>query len=834
MKKILPAILTLLTITTPWLLFLANRETPAHMMWEENPREAYDALTFVTAAAAFPEADIPPAGYGKAWLHHFAMAKHPSTRTAWQSIGPNNVGGRTVSIAIDPVDTSVVWLGSASGGLWKSTTGGIGVNAWQQVPTGFPVLGVGAIAINPNDHNEMLIGTGETYSYGTSTSGLDDRTQRGSFGIGILRSKDGGTTWEKVLDWTYQNNRGVWDIVYNPSNPAVLYAATTEGIYRSHDGGDTWSNVLDKLMVMDILIDPVDTNVVFAGVGNEDSGDKGIYRTQDGGNTWELLTNGLPSNTHDGRITISSCAGNHNILMAIIGNRYSTVGVYRSEDGGDSWTLKSTADIMQWQGWYSKGLLIKADDATRVLAGGVYLYKSTNSGGSFSSFGSVHSDIHDIISNPLDANKVYVITDGGLYRSNSFTGNNWTECMDGYVTSQHYIGSVSHQDAALMLSGLQDNGTRQYTGSVYWNWPLGGDGCYNLINPDNDNIQFGCYQYLNIAKSTNGGSFFSDVYSSPSDPYGYNPAAFLAPLAMSASETNVIYAGTSTLLKSTNSGNSNSWNAVQPDPVDNENPVLSIGVSYHDPDTVYFATAPREGNPMHVYRSFNGGSSKEDITGDLPDRYVMRITVDPVDAKTVYAVMGGFSGSAGGHIFKSEDAGSTWVDISMSLPDVPFHCLMIDPDHTSNIYAGCDLSVYVSSNGGTDWFTYADGLPEAAMIWDLVLSPSDNTLLAFTHGNGVYKNDLLEDAVGVDEMPPLVSVGCFPNPASDVLTISFDRTIAGAEMRLINSAGAITQHRKIFSTRQFSWNVAGVPAGIYILQLHSASFDLSRKVAIIH
>jgi hypothetical protein len=165
--------------------------------------------------------------------------------------------------------------------------------------------------------------------------------------------------------------------------------------------------------------------------------------------------------------------------MAIIGNRYSTVGIYKTEDGGDTWTLKSTTDILSYQGWYAKGLLIKADDSSKVLAGGVSLYKSTNSGGSFSAFGSVHSDIHDIISNPLDPNMVYVLTDGGLYRSKSFTGNTWYGCYDGYVTNQNYIGSISAQDPNLGLSGLQDNSTQRYTGSTYWTPEIGGDGCYN-------------------------------------------------------------------------------------------------------------------------------------------------------------------------------------------------------------------------------------------------------------------------------------------------------------------------------------------------------------------
>ena len=809
----------------------ADQSGEKEYMREENRSKAYDALTFLTAMRAFPHADIPADAYAKGWERHKEIAKAATTRTAWESLGPNNIGGRTISIAIDPTDTSVIWLGAASGGLWKSTTGGIGIGAWEYVPTGFPVLGVGAIAINPSDHNEMYIGTGETYAYGYSTNGLVDRTQRGCFGIGILKTTDGGATWSHSLDWLYQDNRGVWDILYHPDNTQVLYAATTEGVYKTTDGGSTWANVLDRKMVMDIMLDPTNPDVVYAGVGNEDSDDKGIYKTTDGGANWVILTNGLPSNNHDGRITLAMYDQNPNILMAIIGNRYSTVGTYRSTDAGNSWTLKTAMDIMQWQGWFCKGLLMKSNDSSKVMAGGVYIYKSNNSGGNFVSSGAVHSDIHDVISNPLDANKIYVISDGGLYRSNNF-GGNYYDCYDGYVSSQHYIGSVSAQDPTVGLSGLQDNSTIKYYGSEYWYGVIGGDGCYNAIDPADDFNQFGCYQYLNIYRSDDQGNNFNLVHSEPSDPNGGNPAAFMAPLAMSQSNPSVLYAGSSTLLKTTNTGTS--WTEVQPDPLDNGNSLLSIGISLNHPDTVYFATAPTDAFPFHIYRSFDGGYTKTDITSGLPNRYLRRITVHPHNANIVYATFSGFHGVPGGHIYKSEDAGSTWQDISTTLPDIPFHCLTIDPDFPSNLYAGCDFTVYVSSDGGVNWFTYDEGFPDALMVFDLVISPADNSILAFTHGNGVYKNELLNDAVDVDEVEESADVSVFPNPASDYLIVDFGSFREGVTATLLDHSGKVVKVRKLFSTQKCSWYLADLPEGTYLLHLKGNSLNQTRKITVVH
>lgn len=813
-----------------------NRET--FSSYKEPEREAYDALTFVSAANAFPNSDIPSDGYAKAWVKHrqiLAAAKPAGTRSGWETIGPNNIGGRTVSIAIDPVDTGIIWLGSASGGLWKSTKGGNGINAWTYISTGYPVLGVGAVSINPTNHDEMFIGTGETYSYGTSTSGLIDRTQRGSFGIGILKSTDGGSSWSMSLDWTYQQNRGVWDVLYNPLNTSILYAATTEGVYKSSDGGSTWINVLDKKMVMDLEIDHVDTNIIYAGVGNEDSADKGIYKTTNGGATWTLLTgNGLPAAyTNDGRITISTYDGDNHTVMALIANRYYTQGIYKSINQGQTWTLQTSYDIVSYQGWYAKGLLMKSNDASKVFAGGVNLFKSNNSGSSFSNInGYVHSDIHGIISNPLDANKIYVITDGGLFRSNNF-GQTFSDCNDGYVTSQQYIGSLSATNPDVGLAGLQDNSTIKYDGTNYWTSVIGGDGCYNAIDPNSDFVQYGLYQYLNVYKSTDQGYNWNNVYYSNSDPLGGNPAAFLAPFVMSFSNPSVLYGGSTTLIKSTNGGSS--FFNQQPDPVDNGNYVLSIGVSKTNPDTMYFATAPSDTYPMHMFRSANGGATKTDISNGLPNRYPMRITVSPENSSVVYAVFGGFGT---GHLYKSINGGAAWTDISTDLPDLPFHCLAVDPLQPNNIYAGCDFTVYASTDGGQTWSTFADDLPEAVMIWDLVVSASDHMLYAFTHGHGTYKRDFLP--TGINDQAILVSttrITVYPNPATNNITVTWNTDLKDPfVISLVDLKGntVIYNTMPVTTLRTLNLDITAVPNGSYLLKVEAPGIRKVQKVVVMN
>jgi len=713
-------------------------------------------MQFINSSRSFPETDIPPAAYTNAYnfyQRHFTdnERNRQAFVSPWYSLGPENIGGRTLALAFHPQDTSVIWLGSASGGLWKSLTGGIGFNAWTYMPTGYPVTAVSSIAIDPADPDVMYIGTGETHSYGTSVNGLIERPTRGCVGIGILKSVDGGLSWSPSLDWQYQQQRGIWDIQINPLNTQVLYAATTEGVYKSNDGGMNWFLSLPELMVMDILLDPIDTSFIYAGVGNVNSPDPGIYRSTNSGTSWNRISAGLPPPTNTGRITLAMNAQNNNSLIALVANLYNTVGIYESKNKGASWSsMNGLTEIVSYQGWYAKGLHMKDNDSSRVLFGGVYLFGS-NQYGNFPALlpntYDVHPDIHDIVSNPHDPDKVYILTDGGLYRSNDF-GNTFYDCTNGYVTTQAYIGSVSHQNEFIMLAGLQDNNTILYSGSPYWTPVIGGDGSFNAIHPQNDMIMYGSYQYLNILKSTDQGFFFNPVYNHSASSTGTNDVAFIAPFVLSPSDPDILYAGSDSIIRS-NDGGMN-WFYPQGDQLDNGNLALCIGVSHMDPDTVYVCTAPNDIRAMKVQLSADGGNTFTDISGGLPNRYPRDIAVNPRDSRIVYIA---FSGFGTGHLFRSDNAGSSWTDISTSLPDIPFHCITLDPQHPDTLFAGSDLGVFVSVDGGQNWDAMNTGFPDAVLIFDLVFSPADNSLVAFTHGNGMYRNALTGLPVGTADNP---------------------------------------------------------------------------------
>jgi len=273
--------------------------------------DAMAALHFLDRQRSYPEREIPEAAYQRAWekalplrpLGRRAGAREDfsegSAGESWRPIGPWNVGGRTNALAINPLNPDILLAGSASGGLWRSDTRGEGSRAWHYVETGFPVLGVNAVAIDPVDTANVYIGTGEVYGRDTSIGGLYIRTTRGSYGIGILRSNDGGLTWSKSLDWSYAQRRGVLDLAIDPDDPARIFAGTSEGVYRTGDGGGSWEQVLDVDMAVDIALHPHDADTLYVSCGNLNipAGQIGIYRSRDGGDTWARLNvagRGLP------------------------------------------------------------------------------------------------------------------------------------------------------------------------------------------------------------------------------------------------------------------------------------------------------------------------------------------------------------------------------------------------------------------------------------------------------------------------------------------------------------------------------------------------------------
>ncbi|MGA9115772.1 MAG: hypothetical protein WB626_03260 [Bacteroidota bacterium] len=740
---------------------------PVDPLLGERPRgHAFDAFEWWYAQRSAPHEKIPAGAFLRA--AEYSRTSMPRERdlenadtSRWVSIGPDNVGGRVLAVAVDPGTPNLLWAGSASGGLWKSSTRGMGPAAWTLVTTGHPTLAVSSIAINPSNPAVIYIGTGEVGSaYGRGQVGTPGA--RSTYGMGVLKSTDGGATWSITgLAFTFPQVTAVQTVLLNPLNPATLYAATTEGVYRSTDAGFTWSVSLGVLMAMDVVINPQDTSVLYASCGQRNSTpDPGIYRTTNAGASWTLLGGGLPVSDF-GRTSLAIAPSSPGTVYASIAHAGTSalLGIYRTTDAGASWTLQTNTNTLRNQGWYDNVIAVHPGSPQTILHGGIDLYKSTNGGSTLAqkSYWAAgyegvvpaggpegppyyaHADQHAITYDPSDPLLVYFGTDGGVFASTdggeTFEGRN-----GGFATTQFYAGfAISESNPSVALGGLQDNGTLKYSGAVSWDKTYGGDGGWCAIDPANPDIMYEEYVYLALSKTTNGGASWFGITTGLAT--GSSNANFIAPFVVAPSAGGVLYAGARVVYKSTNGGGN--WFATNGGVLFNGTQVSCIGVSHRSPDTLLAGTGNSGGGLFSIWRSTNGGSSWSNVTGGLPNRFPTDIAFDPSSGTTAYLT---FSGYGTPHAFRSTDAGLTWSDISSNLPDIPAQSIAVDPAFPSHLYAGTDLGVYRSTDGGGLWHVFDTGMPPA-MILDVGIPSTARIIRAATFGNGIYERGLAVPAL---------------------------------------------------------------------------------------
>ncbi|MEO8666074.1 MAG: T9SS type A sorting domain-containing protein [Ignavibacteria bacterium] len=752
---------------------------------------ALQSLDMWALQRAYPEKTLPDKGYFQAFEYSKMnlTSEADNSGSGWEAIGPLNIGGRTLSIAINPVNGNTIYAGSASGGLWKSYTGGVGETAWENVPTGFPVLGVSSIAISHADTNIIYIGTGEVYGYQNANGGMVDRITRGSYGIGILKTTNNGLSWTKSLDWSYDQSRGVQIVKINPLNSNVVWAGTTEGTYVSYNAGANWNLINNTIMVTDIAINHLDTGTVFIACGNLGSSGNGIYRTTNSGSNWERLTNGLPG-FYGGKVLLSMYQSSPNVIFASIGFGFQNISptqLCRSVDNGNSWITLSDFNYATYQGWYSHFVGVDPLDSGTVLVGGIDIFKSTDGGRTLSNrsfwnigyFGRTpiggpegppnysHADHHVIVYDPFDHNKVYFGNDGGVFRSTD-GGETFEACNGGYQTAQLYQGFSSAKDDSLFaLGGMQDNGSGIYDGQQAWIKIIGGDGCWTGINGRNKDTIYGSYQFLNMLSSINGGAGFYTM--GPSTGYS---TAFVAPFILGNVNPQIIYAGRSVVFKTTNAGEL--WELTNGGAaLDGSNPVFTMTISKTDDDVLYAATAPLFSR-ARLFKTVNGGQTWSDITGILPDRFISDVAIDQANENNVYCTVSGFGSS---HLFKSTNGGISWIDNNNGLPDVPTSAVIVDPFNNDHIYIGNDLGVYISTTAGANWSEFQTGITDVAAVYDLSISESNRKIRAVTHGKGVFERYLQSNTVGIKNTSSVIEDfhlhQNYPNPFNPTTNIDF-------------------------------------------------------------
>ena len=631
--------------------------------------------------------------------------KDNAPKSNWTSLGPDtwtnitghwNPGiGRINVIARDPFDAMTVYIGAPSGGLWKTTDEG---ENWEVLTDHLPIMGVSAIAIHPVNTDIIYIGTG-------------DKDANDNYSIGVLKSTDGGYTWELTgLDWSIGQNRTIAKLLINPENPDILFAATTNGIYKTTDAGVSWYNV-QAGDIDDMEFKPGDPDIVYACTQK-------FYKSTNGGESFTQIT-GVPTTS---RVQIAVSDANPNYVYFF---SYQS-GIYRSEDSGNTFSKRSTQPNQGSQGWYDLAFAVSHENAEEVHLGEINTWRSLNGGQNWTkttdwqwgnNIGYTHCDIHEMV---FYGGTLYVGTDGLVCKSTDH-GNTWHSFTEGVSIRQFYRIAGSKTNPYKLMGGSQDNGTSVYTDD-YWHEWLGADGMECAIDHTNENIVYGTSQNGTFYKSTNGGNGGSVNVSQPGS------GSWVTPFVMHPQDPQTLFVGLKNVRKTTNG--MNSWTTISNL---GGGDIKNMYISESNPDYLYVS------KDAILYRTKDGGTTWENISSGLPNLFITYIAVHPLDPEIVAVSLSGFTNNK--KVYISYDAGETWENFSDMLPNLPANCVIFHKDENMGIYVGMDVGIFYRDNSMDAWESFYEGLPNV-IVNELEIHYEAGKIRAGTYGRGLWEADL--------------------------------------------------------------------------------------------
>lgn len=659
---------------------------------------------------------------------------------SWSWLGPEKIGGRIRSIVIQPNNANNMWVGSVSGGIWRTTNAGA---SWFPVNDFMANLAISTMVINPANANILYAGTGEGFTNLDSIQGA-----------GVFRSTDGGTSWNQLESTNNSTFNFVNRLAVSP-NGATLLAANNTGISRSTDSGATWTLGLVGRQILDADFQPDDSSRVIAG------GLGGAFFSVDGGQNWASATfapaisNGGTLATN-GRVELSYAPSSTSVVYA--GVNRNNGEIYRSTDGGQTYNRVSTGiNYMGNQGWYDNSVWVNPQNSNFIVVGGIHLWRSTDGGANLTQISSggvnsPHADHHIMVSHPAFDNNtnrtVYSGNDGGIHLTNNIatatTSSGWGELNNNLGITQFY-GAAGNPTSGVIIGGTQDNGTLRYTGGTKnWTSTALGDGGYSAADPTNANFFYGEFQNLGVFRSSDDGRtaalINAGILDAPPNCSQTTPPLcqtnFIAPLALDNSEPTRLLAGGWSLWRTNDARGAAQWNSIKA-PTGGNSPISAIAISPNNSDFIVVGH-----NNGDIFLTFNGTSaapiwSKIDTAG-LPDRFVTRLTIDNARSPNwIYATFGGFRTD---NVYVNRNLGGTWTDITgtgaTGLPDVPVRSLVFHPFNRNLLYVGTEVGIFTSEDAGATW-DLPNGGPANVSVDELFWMGGD--LIAATHGRGLYR-----------------------------------------------------------------------------------------------
>ncbi len=718
--------------------------------------------------------------------------------------------GRINFITYKPGSPNTYWIGAAAGGLWKTTDNG---TTWNTTNGSLSVIGCTDLAIDPTNGNIMYLATGDGYG-----------SFRDPSSIGVLKSTDGGATWNTTgLTFAVSAKTEMRKIIINPVNPLTVMCATTLGIYRNTNGGTgAWTNVMG-LNTFDIEFKPNSKDTIYAG-------GLSFRRSVDGGVTWTQISNGIPTSGST-RMEVATTPANPNLVYVLSSTLGSAglQGVYRSTNGGTSFTLMAnTPDIVAsdcfitstvGQGWYDLALDASPLNANELVAGGLGVWRSTDGGATWANIGCaynwnssvpyIHTDHQEL--EYTAAGILYSVNDGGIYQ---YTGSAWTDVSAPMDIAQIYKIGLSSLSANLWLTGHQDNGSNIFNNGVY-SASLAADGADCFIDRTNDQNMFASISQGQFNKSTNGGANWNACTN------GLTAGGWISPWKQDPSVASTLYAGRGQMFRSVNYANS--WS---------QTPGTMNGVVSNEFVTE-FAIAPSNNQYIYaihgqtgVFTTTNAGTTWTLNNSGLPIASARGsfVTVDPVNPQVAWITFSGYS--AGNKVFKTINGGTTWQNISYNLPNLPANCSVYEMGNINGrIYVGMEVGVYYIDNSSVTWTLYNTSLPNTPVL-DLEISPAAPTKLrAATYGRGVYQTDVMITTGVLQEANGKLSFNVFPNPSSDLLTVNINTNKTSdfeLEIRTVTGSLVLTQALQFgVDKSEAQLNISSLANGLYFLQVVS-------------
>ena len=735
----------------------------------------------------------------------------------FREVGPATMGGRIDDFAVVESNPNIVYVGTASGGVWKTTNNG---TTWEAVFDKESVSTIGDMAIAPSDPSIVWVGTGEP-----------NNRQSSSWGDGAYKSLDGGKTWKKM---GLEATRHIGRIVIHPKNPEVVYVAAMghlwgpnpeRGVYKTSDGGKSWSLVLrinDDTGVSDIAMDPESPDTLYAAAYqrrrtpfgfNGGGPGSGIYKTTDGGATWKKLTKGLPyENGGDtGRIGLDIYRKDPNIVYAVV--QHEKGGTFRSEDKGETW--KKMGETNPRPSYYSQ-IRVDPNNDLRIWELGAQMFYSEDGGKKFVTdrVKGIHGDFHAMWIDPADSNHMLAGSDGGIHWSYD-AGRTW-DFVKTIAIGQFYEIALDNERPYHICGGLQDNGswcgpsqslTRDGITNEDWFVIHGGDGFYAAIDPVEPWIVYTESQDGNIDRRDLRAGQQRSI--APEAKYGEPHYRFQwnSPVAVSAHNHTTIYYGGNYLFKSTDRGDT--WTRLGGDLTTGEdrNKLQIFGktpdkntLSRHDGVQEYPAITTLSESPLtpnvlwvgtddgNLQVTRDGGKTWKNVTSRVPGvpkgTYVSRVVASKAREGAAFATFDGHRNDDYGiYIFVTNDYGETWKAIRNGIPDSAgsVHVVREHPRNQNLLFAGLEFGLWVSWDRGANWTALKNNFPTVP-VDDIQIQARENDLVLATHGRSIW---IFDDITPIEKTDAGVLNGdmtFFPPRAATIFNIRMRRWSGGQKL----------------------------------------------------